>query len=85
MIYLPAMDYNLPPSFGFDAEFLPRFADRCGYGKFIIGRIVVIGIFASVPAVPIVVTLFVNPFVTAVRFMIPVTVCRSMTVMMFFI
>jgi len=85
MIYLPVMDSNLPPSFGFDAEFLPRFADRCGYGKFIIGRIVVIGIFASVHAVPRVVTMFANPFVTAVGFMIPVTLRRSMAVMMFFI
>ena len=85
MIYLPVMDYNLPPSFGSDTEFHPRFADRCGDGKFIIGRIVVIGIFASVPAVPIVVTLFVDSFIAVVEFMMPVAVSRSMSVMMFII
>ena len=77
MIYLSAMDYNLPGPFCSDAEFHPRFADRCGYGKFIIRRIIIIRIFTVVSLMPIV--------VTVVEYMMSVTVRRSMTVVMFFI
>jgi len=85
MIYLSALDYNLPPSFGSNAEFHPWFADRCGYGKFIIGRIVVIGIFTGVALMPIVVAMFVNPFMAVAESMLSVAVGRSMTVVMFFV
>jgi hypothetical protein len=90
MIYLSALDYNLPPSFGSNAEFHPRFADRCRYGKFIIGRIVfirifTIGIFTGVALMPIVVPMFVNPFMAVAESMLSVAVDRSMTVVMFFI
>ena len=73
MIYLQTMDCNLPGSFSPDAKFHPRLADSRCNGKFIIGRILVIGIFAIVPAVPIVWAIFVNPFIAVVEFMIPVT------------
>jgi hypothetical protein len=85
MIYLSALDYNLPHSFGSNAEFHPRFAERSGYGKFIIGRIVVIGIFTGVALMPIVVPMFVNPFMAVVESRVSVAVGRSMTVVMFFI
>jgi len=85
MIYLSAMDYNLPGSFGSDAKFHPRFVDgRCN-GKFIIGRILVIGIFTIVPAVPNLRAMFANPFITMVEFMIPVAVSRSLSVTIVFV
>jgi hypothetical protein len=84
MIYLPVMNYNLPGSFGPDAEFHPRLADGRSNGKFIGGRIVVIGIFAIVPAVPIL-RRIANPFITVVEFMIPVAVSRSMSVTIVFV
>jgi hypothetical protein len=85
MIHRPAMDYNLPTSFGADAKLHPRFADGRRQGKFIIGRIVVIGTFAGVSALPIGRAMFANPFVTLVKFMMPVALRRSMPVKMFLV
>jgi hypothetical protein len=85
MIYLPAMDYNLPGSFGSDAKFRPRFSNGCCNGKFIIGRIRVIGIIAIVPAPPSVRAMIANPFIAVIEFIIRVTVSRLMSVTVVFI
>jgi hypothetical protein len=91
MIYLPAKNYNLPGSFGADAEFHPRFADGRRNGKFIIGRIVPIGgitVLAAMIANPFMSQMppvFLNPFISVVEFVIPVSPGRSMAVVMFFV
>jgi len=85
MIHRPAMDYNLPASFGADAKLHPRFPDGRRQGKLIIGRIVVIGTLAVVPALPIDRAMFANPFMTLVKFMMPVASRRSMPVIMFLV
>jgi hypothetical protein len=91
MIYLPAKNYNLPGSFGPDAEFHPRFADGCRNGKFIIGRIILIGIITVMAVVSIMATqslklfVFLNPSFTVVEFVMPGAMSRSMAVMMFFV
>jgi hypothetical protein len=92
MIYLPAKNYNLPGSFGPDAEFHPRFADGRGNGKFIIGRIIfifigVITVMAAMianPFMPQMPPVFLDPFISMVESVIPVALSRSMAVMMFF-
>jgi hypothetical protein len=91
MIYLPVMNYNLPGSFGADAEFHPRLADGRGNGKFIISCVVFIGIITvnaammANPFVPQVLPVFLNPFLTVVEFVILVAQSRSMAVIVFFI
>jgi hypothetical protein len=92
MIYLPAKNYNLPGSFGADAEFHPRFADGRRNGKFIVGRIVLIGIITVLAAVVSIITtqslkllVFLNPSFTVVEFVLPGAHSRSMAVMMFFV
>jgi hypothetical protein len=91
MIYLPAKNYNLPGSFGADAEFHPRFADGRRNGKFIGGRIVLIGIITVMAVVSIMATqslklpVFLNPSFTVVEFVIPGALIRSMAVIMFLV
>jgi hypothetical protein len=79
MIYLPAMDYNLPGSFGSDAKFRPRFSDGCCNGKFIIGSI------AVVPAQPGVRAMIANPIIALIEFIIPVPESRLMPVTVVFV
>jgi hypothetical protein len=93
MIYLPAKNYNLPGSFCADGKFHPWLADGCGNGKFIIGlrRIFLIGIVTVMPAMmanpflPQMPPVFLNPFISVVEFVIPVSLSRSMAIMMFFV
>ena len=93
MIYLPAKNYNLPGSFGADAEFPPRFAEGRRNGKFIIGcrGIVLIGtITVKVamivnPLVPQVPPVLLNPFISVVEFVIPVALNRSPVARVFLI
>ena len=91
MIYLSAMNYNLPGSFGADAEFPPRFADGRGNRKFIRGPSALIGIIAVIgarmanPFMPQVLSVFLNPSFAVVEFVILVAQSRSMAVIVFFI
>jgi len=78
------MNYNLPGSFGPDAEFHPRLADGRGNGKFIGGQIVVIGIFAIVPAGPML-KMIAKPSIAVVEFILSVAVSRSMSVTIIFV
>ena len=70
MILLPARLYNLPGSFGSDAEFHSGFIDRRGNGKFIAGRIIlvsiVVGIIAVIAAVSMVAKLFFKPLMSMI-------------------
>ena len=73
------IDYNLPGSFGANAEFHPGFIDRRGYRKFIAGRVIVVCIVTVVPAGSIMWTMvfvpsrfiklsvFLNPFITVIK------------------
>jgi hypothetical protein len=93
MISLPAKNYNLPGSFGADAEFPPGFADGRRNGKFIRGQIVVIVIGILTVMAAMIVTpfmsqmppVFLNPFISVVEFVIPVALSRSMAARVFFI
>lgn len=81
IIYLPTKNYNLPRSFGPDAEFHPRLAERRCDGKFIVGRVVIrtiavvavvspMGAMLTKPLMMVIAPVLANPLIPMVLAML---------------